>query len=110
MNEIVIREALVFGGAVAGAVWGYFFGKIVERRRWVVEVSPSLEALERWALRVCQDLEGLELSLTRMGLVHLSETLVRNPAETTDVLAEAKVRMLSIKAAGGHGLRRVISR
>lgn len=110
MNEIVIREALVFGGAVSGAAWGYFLGKMVERRRWVAEVTPSLEALERWAAKVCQELEGLELSLTRMGSVYLSDTLVRNPAEATDVLAEAKGRLLSITPADGLDLKRALSR
>jgi hypothetical protein len=110
MNEIVLREALVFGGAVAGAIWGYFLGKMVERRRWVVEVTPSLEALERWAAKVCQELEGLERSLARMGSVYLSEALVRSRAETRDVLGEAKVRVLSIKPSDERGLKRVISR
>ena len=110
MNEIVIREVLVFGGAVAGALWGYFLGKMIERRRWVVEVTPSLEALEGWAAEVCRELEGLEVSLARTGSVILSEPLMRNPAEAKDVFADAKVRVLSIKPPDGRGLKRIISR
>lgn len=110
MNEIMIREALVFGGAVAGVVWGYFFGRIIERRRWALEVNPSLEALERWALKVCHGLEGLERSLMHMGSAYMLETSVWDPSEAKDVLTDAKVRMLSIKPSDGHGLKRVISR
>ena len=110
MNEFMIREALVFGGAIAGALWGYFLGRMIERRRWAVEMTPSLEALERWAANVCRELEGLELSLARMGSVFVPETLMRSPTEAKDVLAEAKVRVLSIKPAEERGLKRVISR
>ena len=110
MNEIMIREALVFGGAVAGAVWGYFVGRIIERRRWALEVGPSLEALERWALKVCQGLEGLERSMMNMGSAYISETPVWDPSEAKDVLTEAEVRMLPIKPSDGRGLERVISR
>ena len=63
MTELLIREALVFGGAVAGAFWGYFLGKVLERRRLAREVRPSLEALERWAVQVCDGLDALERSL-----------------------------------------------
>jgi hypothetical protein len=63
MTELAIRESLVFGGAVAGAVWGYFLGKLLERRRLVREVRSSLEALERWAVKVCDGLDALEHSL-----------------------------------------------
>ena len=63
MNDLAVREALVFGGAIAGAVWGYFLGKALERRRFAREIRPSLEALEQWALEVCDGLEGLERSL-----------------------------------------------
>ena len=110
MNEILTREALVFGGAVAGAVWGYFFGRIIERRRWASEVRPSLEALERWALKVCQGLEGLERSLMHMGSAYMSETSAWDPSEAKDVLTDAKVRVLSIKPSDGRGLKPVISR
>ncbi len=110
MNEIMIREALVFGGAVVGAVWGYFFGRIIERRRWALEVSPSLEALERWALKVCQGLEGLERSLMNMGSAYMSETAARAHSESKEVLTDAKVRVLSIKPSDGRGLKPVISR
>ncbi len=110
MNEIMIREALVFGGAVVGGVWGYFFGRLIERRRWALEVSPSLEALERWALKVCQGLEGLERSLMNMGSAYMSETSARAPSEVRDVPADAKVRVLSIKPSDGRGLKPVISR
>ncbi len=110
MSEILIREGLVFVGAVAGAVWGYFLGRIIERRRWALEVSPSLEALERWAVKVSQGLEGLEQSLVRMGSAYVSETPAWNPSEAKDVLTDAKVRVLSITPPDGRGLKRVISR
>jgi hypothetical protein len=67
VNEILIREALVFGGAVAGALWGYYLGKTVERRRVASEVGKSLEAFERWAINVCRGLEDLERSFARLG-------------------------------------------
>jgi hypothetical protein len=110
MNEIMVREALVFGGAVAGAAWGYFVGRIIERRRWALEVSPSLEALERWALKVCQGLEGLERSLMSLGSAYMSQSSVWDPSEAKDVLTDARVRMLPIKPSDGRGLKRAISR
>jgi hypothetical protein len=110
MNEIMIREALVFGGAVAGAVWGYFLGKIIERRRWALEVSPSLEALEGWALRVCEGLEGLERSVMNMGSAYMSEASAWGHSEAKDVLTDARVRVFSIKLSEGRDLKRVLSR
>lgn len=94
MNEILIREALVFGGAVAGAVWGYYLGKVIERRRVAAELGASLEAIERWTVDVCRGLEDLERSVARMGHFPASEV----PAE---LLAEAR--------AGRHDNRRVSS-
>ncbi len=111
MSEIVVREVLVFGGALAGAVWGYFLGKLIERRRLSVELGQSLEALERWAVKVCQGLEGLERSLARMGSFSMSEPLTWSPADAKTLLADSKVRVLSLKSASdARGLKRVISR
>ncbi len=42
MSETVVREVLIFGGAVVGATWGYFVGITVEHRRW----QAVLERLE----------------------------------------------------------------
>jgi hypothetical protein len=67
VDEVLIREALVFGGAAAGVLWGYYLGKIVERRRLAAEVHASLEVIERWAIDVCRGLEDLERSFERVG-------------------------------------------
>ena len=82
MNEVLVREALVFGGAVAGVVWGYYLGKIVERRRFAAEVNASLETIERWAIDVCRGLEDLERSLERMGHFTVSAVPAGLPVET----------------------------
>jgi hypothetical protein len=63
MTELAVREVLVFAGAVAGAVWGYFLGKLLERQRLAREMRSSLKALERWATQVCEGLDALERSL-----------------------------------------------
>jgi membrane protein YqaA with SNARE-associated domain len=63
MSEVWIREFLLFGGAVAGAVWGYLFGRFVGQRRLAGEMRGELEALERSSIKVCQTLEGLERAL-----------------------------------------------
>ncbi|HLW60129.1 MAG TPA: hypothetical protein VKV57_09455 [bacterium] len=47
MGEVWVREALAFGGAVVGASWGYFFGRAIERRVWMVQFEPGLEAMDR---------------------------------------------------------------
>ena len=67
MDEILIREVLVFGSAVGAAVWGYYLRKVIERRRFDAEVDASLEAIERWAINVCGDLDDLERSLAGLG-------------------------------------------
>lgn len=110
MSELVIREALVFGGAVAGVIWGYFLGRIIERRRLALEVSPNLEALEHWAVNVCQGLEGLERSLAGIGYFHVSETATGNLTEAKAMLSDAKVRLPVINRADRPGLKPVISR
>lgn len=97
MNEILIREALVFGGAVVGVVWGYYFGKIIERRRFAAEVRARLEAIERWTIDVCRDLDDLERILARMG--HFSVTGV--PA---DVLTEARAALHDTRPVPPLGL------
>ncbi len=109
MNEILIREALVFCGAVAGAVWGYHLGKIIERRRVTAEISASLEAIERWTVDVCRGLEDLERSLGRMGHFALSEV----PA---DLVIDARATQLDTRRVSPLGpgdeiaLRRFLSR
>lgn len=110
MNEIVIREALVFGGAVAGALWGYYLGKVVERRRFALEVSATLETFERWAVDVCRGLEGLERSLALTGFVSVSDARVGALADARAVLHDAKVRMPSLKPADEIALQRFVSR
>jgi hypothetical protein len=45
MSEMLVREALIFSGAVLGAIWGYELGRRVERRRWKESLSGELEAL-----------------------------------------------------------------
>lgn len=109
MSELVVREALVFGGAVAGAIWGYFLGRLIERRRFALELGPSLEALERWTVNVSQGLEGLERSLGRMGYFYVSDAPLWNLAEAKAMLSGATIRRPSDQAAGDLGLRRVIS-
>ncbi|HKV44476.1 MAG TPA: hypothetical protein VJT32_07360 [bacterium] len=47
MGEVWVREALAFGGAAVGASWGYFFGRAIERRLWMVRVQPGFEAMDR---------------------------------------------------------------
>ncbi len=108
MNEILIREALVFGGALAGAVWGYYLGRVVERRRFALEVCPSLEAFERWAVDLCHGLEGLERSLARIGYFSISDApgLL---ADSSAVLHDAKVRAPSLKPADELALTQIIS-
>lgn len=93
MSELVIREALVFAGAVAGAIWGYCLGRIVERRRIALEVGASLETLERWAIQVCHGLESLEQSLARIGYFYGSDAPARDLAEAKALLSDAKVRV-----------------
>ena len=46
-NEILLRESLVFAGAMLGGIWGYSFGRTIERKKWRRELRPGLEALER---------------------------------------------------------------
>ncbi len=104
-----MREALVFGGAVAGAIWGYYLGKVVERRRFASEVSSSLEAFERWAIDVCQGLESLERSLAGMGYFSVSDAAV-HLADAGAVLHDAKVRAPSLKPADELALTRFVSR
>ncbi len=110
MNEILVREVLVFGGAVAGAVWGYYLGKVVERRRFALEVSSSLEAFERWAIDVCQGLEGLERSLASMGHFSVSAAPAGHLADASAVLHDAKVRVPSLQPADALALKRFVSR
>lgn len=90
MSELVIREALVFGGAIAGALWGYFLGRIVERRRVALEVSASLEALERWAVQVCHGIESLEQSQAKMRSLPAADAPVWNRAEAKAILGDVK--------------------
>lgn len=118
MSEIAVREVLVFGGALTGAVWGYFLGKLIERRRLAGEMGQSLEALERWAVKVCQGLDGLERSLARMGSFSMGmpDPLTWNPADAQALLNDSKVRVLSIKTSAvktsseDRGLEHVIAR
>lgn len=110
MNEFAIREVLVFGGALAGALWGYYLGKIVERRRFAAEVASSLENFERWAVDVCRGLEGLERSLAMMGFVSVSNGRVGYLADARGVLQDAKVRMPSLEPADEDALKRFVSR
>jgi hypothetical protein len=90
MNELVIREALVFGGAIAGGLWGYFLGRIVERRQVALEVSASVEALERWAVQVCHGIESLEQSLAKMRSLPPADAPVWNRAEAKAILGDVK--------------------
>ncbi len=46
-SEILIKESLVFAGAMLGGIWGYSLGRTMERSRWRRELHPGLEALER---------------------------------------------------------------
>ncbi len=46
-SEILIRESLVFAGAILGGIWGYSLGRNSERKKWRRELRPGLEALER---------------------------------------------------------------
>lgn len=109
MSELVIREALVFGGAVTGAFWGFFLGRLIERRRFASEVSPSLEALERWAINVCRGLEGLEQSLAKTGYFPVSEPPMGNLAEANAVVNDAKIRLPVIEHASGSELKPMVS-
>ena len=45
MSEMLVREGMIFSGAVLGAIWGYVLGRRVERRRWQESLSGELEAL-----------------------------------------------------------------
>jgi len=93
MSELVIREALVFGGAIAGAFWGYFLGRLVERRQVAMEVSASLEALERWAVQVCHGIESLEESLAKLRSLPAADAVAWNRAEAKAVLGDVKAWM-----------------
>jgi membrane protein YqaA with SNARE-associated domain len=46
-SEILIKESLVFAGAILGGIWGYSLGRTIERNRWRRELRPGLETLER---------------------------------------------------------------
>jgi hypothetical protein len=46
-REILIRESLVFVGAVLGGLWGYSVGRTGERNRWRRELRPGLETLQQ---------------------------------------------------------------
>lgn len=109
VNEILIREALVFGGAVAGAVWGYYLGKTVERRRFASEVSASLESFERWAIDVCRGLEDLERAFVRMGHFPISD-LAADRLVDARVAADAMMRPPSLQAGDQLALRRFVAR
>lgn len=56
MSETLIREGLIFGGAVLGAIWGYVWGRTVEYRRW----QAALEGLESLRLRLDDTLSLLD--------------------------------------------------
>ena len=107
MNEILIREALVFGGAVAGAIWGYYLGKAVERRRFASEVGASLQTIERWAINVCRGLEDLERSFARMGSFSVTDLPADRPVDGRP--HEAFIRP-SLKPADELALRRFFAR
>jgi hypothetical protein len=98
MSELVIRETLVFGGAVAGALWGYFLGRLIERRQFALEVSASLEALERWAIQVGHGLESLERSLVRIGYFYVSDAPAWDLAEAKAMLSDTTVRVPTTSA------------
>jgi hypothetical protein len=111
VSEILIREALVFGGAVAGAVWGYYLGKIIERRRVAAEVRASIEAVERWAIDVCRGLEDLERSLARMSQFTVSEVPADLVVEAQAALRDKRrVPSLADEAALKRFLSRVTDR
>ena len=61
MTETLVREGLVFGGAVLGAIWGYTWGRTAEYRRW----QAVLEGLESLRLRLNDTLSLLD----RLGKV-----------------------------------------
>jgi hypothetical protein len=109
VSEVLIREVLVFGGAVAGAVWGYYLGKIIERRRVAAEVSGSLETVERWAIDVCRGLEDLERSLARMGHFTVSDAPEDHLVDAPAALHDAR-RMSSRELADEVALKRFLSR
>jgi hypothetical protein len=46
-REILIRERLVFVGAILGGLWGYSMGRSGERNGWRRELRPGLETLAR---------------------------------------------------------------
>jgi len=94
---------------VAGAVWGYYLGKTVERRRFASEVSASLEAFERWAIDVCRGLEDLERSFGRMGHFPVTD-LPPDRLVDARVAVEAMVRPPSLKPADELALRRFLAR
>jgi hypothetical protein len=56
MTETLVREGLVFGGAVLGAIWGYAWGRTTEYRRW----QAVLEGLESLRLRLNDTLSLLD--------------------------------------------------
>jgi hypothetical protein len=92
MSELMIRETLVFGGAVAGAIWGYVLGRFLERRRIAADMVSTLEALERWAIQVGRGLEGLEQSLA----------LVQNADTALGLRADRPVLLDGIDDRRGH--------
>jgi hypothetical protein len=108
VNEILIREILIFGGAAAGAAWGYYLGKIIERRRVTAELRVGLEAVERWAVDVCRGLDDLERSLASMGHLTVSDTPADQLAEARAAL-DAK-RGSSLRLADEAALKRFLSR
>jgi hypothetical protein len=56
MSETLIRESLIFGGAVLGAIWGYAWGRTAEYRRW----RTVLEGLEFLRLTLNDTLSALD--------------------------------------------------
>ncbi len=108
MNEILIREILIFGGAAAGAAWGYYLGKMIERRRVAAELRAGLETVERWAVDVCHDLDDLERSLASMGHFTVSGTPADQLVEARATL-DAK-RGSSPRLADEAALKRFLSR
>jgi hypothetical protein len=109
VNEILIREALVFCGAVVGAVWGYYLGKTVERRRFASEVSATLETFERWAIDVCRGLEDLERSFVRMSHFTITD-LPADRLVDARVAVDAIMRSPSLEAGDQLALRRFLVR
>jgi hypothetical protein len=109
VSEVLIREALVFAGAVVGVVWGFYLGKIVERRRLAAEVHANLETIEQWAIHVCRGLEDLERSLERMGHFTLSGVAEDLPGEAQAAPHDTG-RVSSPGVADEAALKRFLSR